>query len=378
MMRFSRVVCIFFMMSVHLYPYGDNPSILNGGLLWPVGMIWVDFLGRASVATLSFVSGYLLWLALANKTILSILRQKFLVLIVPMMTWNVIFIAAAIIFLLLGANPDVLPDFRDPMAVVNAVTGVLGPTANYSLFFIRDLFVSSALIMLAWPLLRRAPIMLLVLVAGLTLFKLTEPVIFRPMILLFMLSGCLLHEKGLRLHELAVPRIALPIILGCFLLSVLVGAEAALLPGVLVTETRGFLLRLALIATILMIARVFVMRGMDAAVSAFESGAYLTYLSHVLLAKFLWEVFSAAGTNPNGVAYILYFLVTPVVIFWTARYAVTPLRRLPGFLPRMLTGKPRLTAVRARPAAYKGVKSSILNEKNDKGRGETRASRHPL
>lgn len=339
MMGFSRVVCIFFMMSVHFYPYGDKLSILHGGLLWPVGVIWIDFLGRASVATLSFVSGYLLWVALKDRTVLTIFRQKILALILPMVTWNIIFIAAAAAFMLMGANPDVLPDFQDPVSVLNAITGALGPTANLSLFFIRDLFISSMLIVMGWPVLKRAPILCLFIVIGITLSKSTEPVIFRPMILLFMLSGCFLHEKGCHLHQFAAPRVALPIILACFAFSIFINLQSDLFSEVLMAQMRGVVLRLSLIVTILMIARECVNRKFHSTVSKFERGAYLTYLSHILLAKLFWEIFSAFGASPNGFSYVVYFLVTPFLIFFAATSMVNPLRRLPGALPIILTGR---------------------------------------
>lgn len=338
-MKFCRVVCIFFMISVHFYPYGNNESIINDGSLKIVGLVWIDFLGRASVATLSLISGYLLYRSFSRKPLFSIVRQRSQALLVPMLTWNLIFLVAAMSLAIIGFNSSVIPSLADPLEMLNAVTGILGPTANESLFFMRDLFVSSVVIALLWGIIRYAPLVSLAVVMVLTLFDLLEPLIFRPMILLFMLAGCILQEKGRSLQEIAAPRSAIPVMLACMLLSILVGAGSAILPGWLELEMGNMLLRVGLTVGMLMVALFCVRWGLHKQVTSYEPSAYLVYLSHVLLAKFLWEVFRAAGATTQNFGYVAFFFVTPFVIFWLARSAMPGLRRLPGVLPRILTGK---------------------------------------
>ena len=57
--RATRVICIFLMMSVHLVPGPSGVSFVTHGPGAPIGDVWLGYFGRASVATLSLVSGFL-------------------------------------------------------------------------------------------------------------------------------------------------------------------------------------------------------------------------------------------------------------------------------------------------------------------------------
>lgn len=341
MIRFCRVVCIFFMMTVHFYPYESNETIINSGSFEIVGLVFIDFLGRASVATLSLISGYLLSRSLSNKSLFHIIIQRGQALLVPMITWNLVFLLAAILLTLVSVNSSVIPSRAEPLEILNAVTGFLGSTANESLFFIRDLFVSSVLIAGLWKIIRYAPIASLSIVAFLTLFDLIEPVIFRPMILFFMLAGCILHEKSRSLKAMAAPRVAILVILGCIVLNIFVDAGEEILPDQLWIEMNNMLLRVGLTAGMLMVALFCVKLGLHRKITSYEPSAYLAYLSHVLIAKFMWEISSAMGATIHNFGYVAFFFVTPFLIFWLARSAMPQLRRLPWILSRILTGKPR-------------------------------------
>lgn len=113
MIRFCRVVCIFFMMTVHFYPYESNETIINSGSFEIVGLVFIDFLGRASVATLSLISGYLLSRSLSNKSLFHIIIQRGQALLVPMITWNLVFLLAAILLTLVSVNSSVIPSARN-------------------------------------------------------------------------------------------------------------------------------------------------------------------------------------------------------------------------------------------------------------------------
>lgn len=341
MIKFCRVVCIFFMMTVHFYPYGISETIIDSGNLEIVGIVFIDFLGRASVATLSLISGYLLSRSLSKKLAMYIVIQRSQVLLIPMITWNLVFLLAALSLTLLGVNSSVVPSLAEPFEVLNAVTGLLGSTANVSLFFIRDLFVSSVIIVVLWRSIRYAPIITLLLIAVLTLFDSLEPIIFRPMILFFMIAGCILHQKSISLKDVATPRITIFVIIFCIVLGIVVDASEVILPSELRLEMSNMLLRIGLTSGMLMVALLCVKLELHRGITTFEPSAYLAYLSHVLIAKFIWEIFSALGTTTNNLGYVAFFFVTPFVIFWLARIAMPHLRRLPWILPRIFTGKPR-------------------------------------
>ena len=106
-------------------------------------------------------------------------------------SWNILggsMLAKAGRAMVLGRPEEILllqPE-SDPLALL---TGLTGPTANLSLFFLRDLFVSSILVWLLRPLLAALPLPVLGLLGVVTVFDLAAPLVFRPSILFFVAAG---------------------------------------------------------------------------------------------------------------------------------------------------------------------------------------------
>lgn len=328
------------MMPVHFFPYANNYSIINGGSLNTLGVIWIDLLGRASVATLSLISGYLLCRSFYTSDFVTIVRKRSQALLVPMLTWNLIFILAALSLALVGVRSDVVPSLSAPVRLISSITGLFGPTANLSLFFIRDLFVCSVILAALWGVIGRAPYVALALAAVLAVLDMLEPVVFRPTILVFMLAGCILRKDGIRLERVAAPRIAVPTLLICAILLAGVRIGDPALPQRISTDLQNLLLRASLIAAVLMLASYCVRRGLHKPITAYAPSAFLAYLSHVLIAKFFWELSDALGADVDNYGYVAYFILMPFVVFWIARLSLPLIRRLPGILPQLLTGKP--------------------------------------
>lgn len=339
--KICRVVCIFFMMSVHFYPYSGNTSILTSGHLSIIGTVWTEYLGRASVATLSMISGYLLCRGLTEKNLSCMLSQRSQVLLIPMAVWNFIFICAALSLTFLGVKSDAVPLFDSWIDTINALTGLFGPTVNYSLFFIRDLYVCSLLLAIFWPVFRRFPLVTLLIVIPFSLGDLLEPVIFRPMILVFMIAGCILCEKKISLQKIAAPSVSVSIMVFSGVLSLfLVFLSGNTFSG-LTLELLNASKRTGLIAGVMLFAYTCVNINLSRYIIRYEPFAYLAYLSHVLTAKFLWEVFSLAGVKVTDTGYILYFFIVPFFVFKMAEIMMSVIHRFPVPLPRLLTGKPR-------------------------------------
>ncbi len=207
--QICRVFCIFFMMSVHVHPGAGNPSIVSeGGAFALLGAIWSDTLGRASVAALSFISGYLLWRKAAGRSFGVVARDKARSLLVPMLVWNLVFVGLLLgRFLLTGRHGEAGHDpFAAGADTLSLLTGLDGETANRSLFFLRDLFVASLLVHLLGPLLRRYPLPLLAAIALVAVLDVGAPLIFRPSILLFVAAGMVVAQRGWHLDTLFVTR----------------------------------------------------------------------------------------------------------------------------------------------------------------------------
>lgn len=359
--RIVRVLCIFRMMSVHLVPGPFGLSFVTRGAGSALGLVWLDFLGRASVATLSLVSGFLLASRFETQGILQIARDRGRAVVVPMMVWNGIGLLAVLTATLAGIRLSEvrLEDVASPLGPLDGITGLFGPTLNLSLFFLRDLFVASVLLALFWPVLRRRIGLALAVVLLLTVCRATAPVIFRPSILLFMLAGCALRARGFGLDRLAAPRLALPgaaVALAVFAACLVLGGTR---PEIV--EIRDIARRALLVFGVLALAFALGRRPkVQAVFDRLEPVAFLAYLGHALLAKVIWLAMAAAGVTLAGPSYLVYFLGAPVLVFLIALAARPAIEALPAPLPLLLKGKaapPRPAPSPAGPASSPGPAS---------------------
>ena len=297
-------------------------------------------MGRASVATLSLISGFLLVSRFETDGVLRIARDRGRVIIVPMMVWNVIGILAILAGTLAGIHVAevTVAELLSPLGLLNGITGLFGPTVNLSLFFLRDLFVSSLLLALLWPLLQRHLGLALGAALVLAVCDATAPVVFRPSILLFMLAGCALRARGLGLDALAAPRLAVPGALAALAVFVLCMAFAEGRP--VVAEIANIAKRALLVFGVVALAfAVGRHRGLQAFFDRFEPVAFLSYLGHALLAKVIWVAMAAAGVTLTGPSYLLYFAGAPVLVFLLALTALPVIDALPAPLPLLIKGK---------------------------------------
>ena len=101
-------------------------------------------------------------------------------------------------------------------------------------------------------------------------------------------------------------------------------------------------------------------RKLQAFFDRFEPMAFLSYLSHALLAKVIWIAMAAAGVTLAGPSYMVYFLGAPVLVFLIALAARPAIEALPAPLPLLLKGKaapPRPAPSPAGPASSPGPAS---------------------
>ncbi len=336
--RTARVLCIFFMMSVHLFPGPSNASFVTGGDGAIVGAIWLTFLGRASVATLSLISGFLLIGAVEKYPPTKIIQGRLRVLIVPMIAWNLVMLLAIVGASLVGLSIDRGVPQLTPLAMINALTGAFGPSINLSLFFLRDLFVSSALLIIIWRYIKDYLGWALAIVLILTVFELTAPVIFRPTILLFMLAGCVLRAKGIPLITLANGQwMFLGILLSAGIFAMCQFTGAADGPGAAVQNiSKRIMLVFATIAVAVAMAR---SARLQLFFDRLEPVVFLAYLSHVLIAKVIWIVMSGVGVTLMGPSYLVYFFATPMLVFLIAFPMRVVLDALPSPVPTIFKGK---------------------------------------
>ena len=340
--QICRVLCIFFMMSVHIPPGSTAASLFNSGALAPIGTIWIDWLGRASVASLSFISGYLYVRTIGDASFAEAAARKFRTLLVPMLFWNLVFCALLLVKGALGGGTARLAE--PGVGWVALLTGLTGPTANRSLFFLRDLFASGLILYCLRPALRRWPIPLIGLLVVLAVFELTAPIVFRPAILLFLCAGAAVAWRVGTLSDLTRLAFLLPVVVasvGLLLLSPLLGGSAA--AGEVIDLAR----RAILTAVVLWLATRLVGTTAATWIVPWERRVFEGYLVHAALFGVVWAAWSRLIGGPLDPSYLGFFLAAPVAAMLAGRALGAAADHLPPALQIMLRGKAAPSPARA-------------------------------
>jgi hypothetical protein len=209
--EFLRVLCITAMMWVHVNPGLSTPTIVSAGEYHLVGTIFGNTLGRISVSLLSFVSGYLIWETLRHESLGHLALRRFRTVIVPMLVWSAVFLVLALAKEWItgeGANAVAEVELR-LWPLIDAWSGLTGPTANRSLFFLRDLFVATLILRAAVPLIERVPAVAALAILIVASNDALAPVIYRSSILQFLFFGAIAARLGYTIAGLSRPLVAL-------------------------------------------------------------------------------------------------------------------------------------------------------------------------
>ena len=334
-----RIFCILSMMWVHVSPGLSAPSLVSGGLLDGVGQFLGNGLGRISVTTLSFVSGYLFWITAANRSLRDVVRRLALTIYLPTLVWSgaylLLTLAKTRLFGLESATPDVTAGSL--MNGLNAWAGLTGPTANLSLFFIRDLIVSTLILYMCFPLLRRASWLVVLLVLPLALFDSLAPILFRPQILIFVTLGAASARAGLTIPQLSAPRIAFP----CgFVLMASAYLLATRFPDVHHHDvTHDLLGRAGLGFFILATTKAMLLTMKGRAYTHISRHCFLAYLFHAPVIGALWVVWQRVIGGAQDPSYIVFYLTMPPMVMLLAVLCGRTLDLAPVGLQILLRGK---------------------------------------
>jgi hypothetical protein len=354
-----RVLCIAFMMTVHVNPAFDLSAYALDEPMRHLGAVLTETLGRASVATLSFVSGWLLVGSLERRAPPRLALDRLRTLYLPMATWNALFIAATLLAAALFGTATTRSGALAAMSPLemagSAVLDLDGSSASPALGFLRDLAACSLIVIagvsalrqIAAPAWARAALQaaILALCVAATLLNALEPLVLRPSILLFMTAGALLRWRG------GAPRLpgrALPALLA-LVATVALAVDFQLIPALseLGAEVWNLLLRVTLTAFMICLAGVLARRSIGARLAPLADAVYLAYLSHTIIISTLWQVWRAAVPQPEGPAYPIFYLAAPAAAMAAAVAAAPLLGWLPPAVQIALAGK-----VRPRPHPF--------------------------
>mgnify|MGYP005845192791 CR=1 FL=1 len=347
--EYLRVFSILAMMWVHVSPGIATPSIVSGGQFALVGLFLGDTLGRISVSLLSFVSGYLFWTRARSLPFLTVAWRRFESILLPCLVWSAIYLilaASKITFTGTVASVFTRTD-TSPMDALNAWAGITGPTANLSLFFIRDLFVSTLILRSLVPVLDRAPYPLIAaaLLMGVLEDRL-QPLIFRDSILQFVLLGAGMARLGVSLAALSRPVIGIVggnlLILAGYGLAEGMPAQGTLYPylSLLLRRVGVCLLILSLSATLMNA------RGGNAR-PRLGRATFLAFLLHMPLIGILWVLWQRFVGNEMDPSYLAFYLFTPFLALLAGYLLDSLLDAAPPTMQLALRGKVRVS--RRRP-----------------------------
>lgn len=337
--QIARVLCILCMIWVHVPPGVAGPSIVGpGGNMHAVGYLLSDVLARSSVAALSLISGVLLWQTARSKALTTVGGQKFRTLIVPMAAWGAIYVLMAVAKeRVVGGEVAGLDGvFASPMSQIDAIFGLTDSTANYALFFLRDLFVSLVLLRLILPLLPRFGIPLLGLMTVLTLGGLTDPVLFRPSILLFALFGAWWSARGFGLADLERGPWLLVAFL-CGALHTVIEMMGTDVP--LIAALSELAMRVALAVVMLWVTGRLARTGAAGRIARLGRFTFLAYLAHIPLNGMTWVIWQKVVGSATEPSYLLFYVFNPILALACAAAIYQLLRIMPGAVQIALAGK---------------------------------------
>lgn len=307
--RVSRVLCIFFLMYVHVYSgsSGDFPTIGRFDLDDIIYRFFTDLLGRSSVPLLTIISGWLYFKS--TESYRTVIGKKYRSLLVPLVVWNLIGLLALIGQSYISGKSGQLP--TDTLSLINSITALYGQPADYPIAFLRDLFV----VFLIAPLLRMAinsRFSAIAMVCGIAfgMFFTYTPIILRPTMIPFFMLGMWTSRKGGIIPKPALVIAALVVAVATFFdkMAAIFSDQNILIPG------GNLLMRVSIAYIFWTIAYEIANRThFKQMLLHLEPYMFFTFCSHAIFFK----VFSIVGKmifgDAHSNAYPIYFVIQPFI-----------------------------------------------------------------
>lgn len=343
--KICRVLCIFFVMYVHVNPSTDIwlekvPSNLN--YIHYIGDVLLNVFGRASVPALSVLGGYLAVSAYNRRSNWwKYVKERWQTIVIPMITWNIILIILSLLILAtIGASTDVVRKMgsfqqMSPLDFLDFITAYNYGSAAVALNFLRDIFVCSLIFPLIHQLVKRFD------VAGVGVIWLTGltvsfvPIVMKPNILMFFTAGVYFASYSIKL--VPTPQVAIKLaatlaaVFGLVYFLPALSSFAGNVPDTVfrVIVTTGFL------ATSITLSRLTIGKLL----ARLEPITYLLFLSHTTVFLVLWGIWQKLLGNEITWPYPLFFIITPVVTVFIVYWLYKLIALTPHTTQKILVGK---------------------------------------
>lgn len=335
--RLARVLCILLLVYAHAQPYQPG---LPETLFSPMGLIHYlrQLLGHTSVPLLSLISGYLLARLLSTRPYARELGHRFFSLLVPLVLWNLIFIAKEVA----ESGLPALPAAQD---WPNAVLALTAPPAMTPLYFLRDAFVCALVSPALLHLARQAPRATALALLLNALLNLDGVLFLNSAIPLFYFAGCALWVRQWPIPTHPMPRAT---VWAAGLAMVLLSAAPVALPTVgdasHLHSAPAAAIDIALRAAGCVVfwaaaSRLLNTRAGDALLR-FEPIAFFIFCTHGMATGLAWLLIGHLGYADAAPVFLSHFALSPLLALVGGVLAVAALRRLaPGGLSLLMGGR---------------------------------------
>lgn len=333
--KVARVLCIFFVMFVHVYTGypADLPILTRFDASDIYYHLFMDVLGRSSVPLLTIISGWLFYQS-RKRGFFQLLSSKVKSLIVPMVLWNFGALALIISYAFITHKFQDIP--ANTLSWTNAILAITHQPINLPLGFLRDLFVVFLITPFIIPLVKKGGIIAIILIAALAIAWPSSFILLRTQILLFFSLGLFLADQNFwRLPKGSfIGSILFIVAIFSWKMTLLEEGESAINSPFL-----EILLRLSVSIFVWRIA-IFSSEKNFRFLIQLEQFSFIAFCSHFIFFRAL----SVIGVNIFGdlssPIYPIYFTIQPILGFAVAIVIVTTLSRIsPPLLGVLNAGK---------------------------------------
>ncbi len=333
--RIARVVCILFMLTVHVWP-GAELVVANAQPTFFYQIV-IGYFGRSSVPLLGIISGFLFWYMQSKREIemYRIIARKAQSLLLPMILWSSILLLVFVLYFFLTGDNRGLP--TDWMGWVNSLFAITSPPFNTPLGFLRDVFVSVVVGVGIWKMHFRWPSFSIVGLLLIVIIVLAfDSILFlRPTIFAFFALGMLIAWMGW-----------LPRIPGWGWGVVLLALDLAV-RELLATPTEYYAvlgknlfhrLTVALLMWNLCTLVVRRARGLAEMIKWLEPYIFFIFCSHMVTIAFMSYFARKAGLDVSQPGYLVFFILQLLIIILSALCAHWVMARISPRPLQLLSG----------------------------------------
>ena len=335
-----RVIAILMVTLVHLQP-GLRPILDAPPGVDLLRFFAINVLGYASVPVLSVISGYLFLSFSPERDWTAYVVQRFRMLYLPLVFWSAALALMVITLHQLGL-PTSIYDRLMELPVSDSIFAISDRPINYPLYFLRDIFVISLFFPILIRLGKTGCLFLLAFALFLFVADLGQPVLLRPMTLLFFAFG--MTARAHRIDPTIIDRLTPFLFVIASLFWVFMWYEVYVKWNLDSPFDR--LKYLDFVNRILVALLLWGLSGPIARsrsyplIARMEPRIYLVFLTHVLTITVFGGSFLMFFGTYASYMYVGLLLATPVVCYITASVIWQLITAMPSFIQVLATGKP--------------------------------------